>query len=60
MRMNGKSKGIVIALAVAAAGAVASLWASNPKNRKMLAIQSKNISDQIKKTANHKKHNRVA
>jgi hypothetical protein len=58
--MNGKSKGIAIALVAAAVGAVASFWASNPKNRKMLTKQSKNISDQIKKTVNYKKPNRVA
>jgi biopolymer transport protein ExbB/TolQ len=58
--MNGKSKGIAIALVATAVGAIASLWASNPENRKMLTKQSKNISDQIKKTVNYKKSNRVA
>jgi flagellar motor component MotA len=58
--MNGQSKGIAIALVAAAVGAIASFWASKPENRKMLTKQSKNISDQIKKTVNYKKSNRVA
>ena len=53
--MNGKSKGVAIALVAATVGAIVSLWASDPKNRKMLTKQSKNVSDQIKKTVNYKK-----